>query len=140
MIIKELVKIANELDSRGLAKEAGALDEIITTIDAYGRPMTLEDDALYYIVRVSDKKYLMNDQSSSYPTSLPNIEEPDFEHLYHDRNRNPRSEHVWKGDYSMAASIIRIYNLVHHYPTGKPWKDRVQLELVKQNKEVDNAT
>jgi len=139
MIIKELVKIANELDSRGLAKEAGALDEIITTIDAYGRPMTLEDDALYYIVRVSDKKYLMNDQSDS-GRSYPNIEEPDFEHLYHDRNRNPRSEHVWKGDYSHAAYLIRYYNIVHHYPTGKPWKDRVQLELVKQNKEVDNAT
>jgi hypothetical protein len=103
-------------------------------IDAYGMPMALEDDALYYIVRVSDKKYLMNDQSSSYPTSLPNIEEPDFEHVSHDRNRNPRSEHVWKGDHSMAASIIRHYEIVHHYPTGKPWKDRVQLRMVKQNK------
>ena len=107
-------------------------------IDAYGRPMTLEDDALYYIVRVSDKKYLMNDQSAGY--SYPNIEEPDFEHVSHDRNRNPRSEHVWKGDHSHAAYLIRYYNIVHHYPTGKPWKDRVQLGMVKQNKGVDNAT
>ena len=33
MIIKELIKLANELDAKGLRKEADALDEIIRRAD-----------------------------------------------------------------------------------------------------------
>jgi len=32
MIIKELIKLANELDAKGLRKEADALDEIISDL------------------------------------------------------------------------------------------------------------
>jgi len=45
MIIKELVKIANELDSRGLVKEADALDEIIDK-DFLSEDEGEEDDAI----------------------------------------------------------------------------------------------
>ncbi len=45
-MLKELIKIANELDKRGLAKEADALDSIVKTSAAVMRGFTDEEKAL----------------------------------------------------------------------------------------------
>tara|TARA_Y100001973_G_C5086832_1_gene275313 strand:+ start:195 stop:590 length:396 start_codon:yes stop_codon:yes gene_type:complete len=108
-------------------------------IDAYGEPLALEDDTLYYVARVGDKAYLMKPRHGS--SSIPDPKEPNFERTEFGPHGQP-PDRAWKGDWSQASDFIKYYEIAHAVPgSGLPApKNRARMVKVKQNKGVDNAT